>query len=245
MTAVLVIRHEQMDAFRERAEAECLVTLEELLRESFPLDASRLTGDELRAVVRLGMERSRAHGGVATRDMYLFLAVMFMLGSGFDEDPQLPWAQDLFRQGEPIARVHAEALTYLDAVAGEENEHLIKALVRARGLELPLLPQADAPDFESRMLAWLRSVYPTKFEAQGEAATLDVLSLARALAAQHALPGSGTALLALLAFLLGTSFDRDPLHPWIQSVLDRPADDGDKVEELLRRGVAFANLALR
>src|SRR5204862_3953829 len=91
--AVLVIRNAQMDTFRDSREAECMASLEECLRHSFPFDFARLNSNELRTVIRLGMERSRSHGGRTTRDMYLYLTVMFMLGCYFVEDPKLAWVQ--------------------------------------------------------------------------------------------------------------------------------------------------------
>ena len=241
--AVLVIRNAQMDALRDSREAECIAGLELCLRESFPRDVARLRSEELHTVVRLGMERSRSHGGVTAQDMYLYLALMFMLGSYFDEDPQLAWAQELLARGRSIEALHAQTLHYLNDVAGRENEHLIKALARIRKLDLPMFPDAGAPDFESRMLASLRAVYPTKFDAQSEAANQELVHLGRSLAARHSMPGAGAALMAGMAFLLGASFDRDPLHPWIQDALHEPGGES-RFHDLHRRALEFVEMAL-
>lgn len=233
-----------MDALRDSSEAECVASLEQCLRQSFPLDIARLSGNELRTVVRLGMDRSRSHGGLTTRDMYLYLTMMFMLGCYFDEDPQFAWAQEILSHHEPIPELHAQTLRYLDLVAGKENEHLIKALARVRRLELPLLPDANAADFEPQMLKLLRSIYPTKFDAQSETANHELVNLGKSLAVQHSMPVAAAALLAGLAFMLGASFDRDPLHPWIQTVLRHPGGES-KVEELHRRTLDFVEIVLR
>jgi hypothetical protein len=129
-------------------------------------------------------------------------------------------------------------------VAGRENEHLIKALTRVRRIELSLLPDASVPDFERRMLAILHGIYPTKFDAQSEAANQEQLNLGRSLAVRHSMPGAGAALMAGLAFMLGASFDRDPLHPWIETALQKPGGDS-KVQELYRRTLEFVEFALR
>src|SRR5690348_16834926 len=107
-----------MDALRDSREAECMAALELCLRESFPRDVARLSSDELHNVVRLGMERSRSHGGVTAQDMYLYLTLMFMLGCYFDEDPQLAWAQELLASGGSIEALHTQTLHYLNDVAG-------------------------------------------------------------------------------------------------------------------------------
>lgn len=42
--------------------------------------------------MRYGLQRAESRNLQTERDAYLYLALMFMLGSLFDEDPQLPWA---------------------------------------------------------------------------------------------------------------------------------------------------------
>jgi hypothetical protein len=187
------------------------------------------------------MERSRSHA-VTAQDMYLYLTSMFMLGCYFDEDSQLAWAQESLSRGEPIEKLHTQTLRYLNDVAGRENEHLIKALARVRRLELPLLPDASAADFEPRMPAFLRAIYPTKFDAQSETANHALVNLGMSLAGRHSMPGAGAALMAGLAFLLGASFDRDPVHPWIQTALQGPGGES-KVQELHRRALELWRLA--
>jgi hypothetical protein len=54
-----------------------MVRVEECLRQSFPRDLARLSGDGLRVIV-----------------MYLYLTMMFMLGCCFNEDPQSAWVQE-------------------------------------------------------------------------------------------------------------------------------------------------------
>jgi len=232
-----------MEALRDSRGMESVVKLEGCLRQSFPRDLARLSGGDLRAVVRLGMERSRSHGGGTDRDMYLYLTMMFMLGCHFDEDPQLEWVQDLLARNAPIVELHAKTLGYLNVVAGKENEHLIKALARIRKLELRSLPDANAADFETQVLSLLSSLYPTKFEAQSEKANRELVNLGRSLAGRYSMPGAGAALLSGLAFLLGAGFDRDAVHPWIGTVLERPGGES-KVEELYRRSLEFVEIAL-
>jgi hypothetical protein len=233
-----------MNALRVQREEECIRALDRCLRESFPEDVARLNGKDLRAIVRLGMERSRSHGGVTTQDMYLYLTLMFMLGSYFDEDPQLAWAKGLLGRGLAMSVVHDQAQRYLNSVAGEANEHLIKALVRVGRLDLTRLPNADAEDFEPAIQRLLRSLYPTKYGVQGAEANRELAKLGKARAEKYAMPGAGAAILTTVAFMLGTGFDRDPVHPWLQSALSQPGGEA-KVSEVFRRCVEFSALALR
>jgi len=241
---MLTIRMPQMDAFRESRESECIARLEQSLRLSFPRDVARLNEEQLRSQVILGMERSRAHGHRLERDIFLYLTLMFMLGAYFDEDPQLPFARQLLSLGAPMAHLHSETLSYLDRVAGKENEHLIKALVSVRRLELADLPDAGDADFEEHLLRLLQATYATKFEAQSREASQAVVELGKSLAKRYSMPGEGAALLAGFAFMTGSGFDRDLVLPWIHESLQEPGGDA-KVQRLHRRAVEFAEISLR
>ena len=50
---------------------------------------------QLGKVVRYGLQRAESRGLRTERGLYLYLALMFMLGSAFDEDPQLAWMPPL------------------------------------------------------------------------------------------------------------------------------------------------------
>src|SRR5690606_1353381 len=168
---VLTLRTEQLEAIRNSRRTESAQRLTALLSGDFPSDAARLGEAGMHAVVRWGMDRSRSHGHSSDRETYLYLTMMFMLGSAFDEDPQLPWAKQLLASGIPTQVLHARALEYLDGVVGEDNGHLVRALVRARSIALEVLPLPDAPEFESRTVALLEEIHPSKFAAQGAGAT--------------------------------------------------------------------------
>ena len=241
---MLAISHAQLDLLRDSRESECIARLEQSLRLSFPRDVARLSEQQLRSHVGLGIKRCRARGYHLECDIYLYITMMFMLGSYFDEDPQLPWAGQLLSLGAPLADLHSEALHYLDRVAGEENEHLIQALLNVRRLELATLPNADTADFEEQLLRLLHTTHPAKFEAQSKEASHAVVELGRSLAERYSMPGGGAALLAGFAFLMGTGFDRDLVHPWIGETLREPGGDA-KVRLLHRRAVEFAEISLR
>jgi hypothetical protein len=241
---VLVIRNAQLDVLRIARERECELRLARLVAQCFPRDAERLGAEGVQALVQLGMARSRQQGHGGERDMAIHLLLMVMLGSHFDEDPQLPWCQALLRGAASLTALHQRALVHLDAVAGEDNGHLVRALVRVQALEPAALPAVAEADFEPRMLQLLASVYPAKFAAQDPQASLQVVRLGARLADSHAMPG-GAALLALLVFFLGTGVDRDPVHPWVQDVLQGPQSGAARTDALLHASLDFVADALR
>ena len=225
-------------------ESECADRLKDLMFDDFPRDAERLGASGVSAVVRLGIAQTRRHRRYTERDMYLYLTMMFMIGSYFDEDPQLPWAKSMLEGDGSLDRLHDRTLDHLDMAAGEENEHVIRALVRARSQELASLPQITAPDFEMQTVKLLEYIYPTKFRIQGHDASVEAVRLAVTRAQQYGMP-SGAPLLAMHALLLGAGFDRDPVHPWIQDILTAPLDGDSKLKALHHKGIEFADSVLQ
>lgn len=241
---MLTINPAQLEVLRDARRDACAARLAAHVRRDFPADATRLGWAGVNDVVDLGMERSELHGLVSERDKYLYLTLMFMCGSYFDEDLQLPWVARMLKQEEPLEKVHQRILELLDEVAGEENQYLIRALIKVQSIALDSVPPADATDFEPRCSALLEAIYPTKFAAREPETTLPMIRYAVGLAEQYELP-NGAGLLAVLAFMLGTGFDKDPVHPWVREVLDSDTLSGrDKVVALHRAGCDFARRAL-
>jgi hypothetical protein len=92
---MLVIRKSQMKVFEQVAVQRFEAGLLDHLRTFFPEQAAALGTAQLGKVVRYGLQRAESRGLRTERGLYLYLALMFMLGSAFDEDPQLAWMPPL------------------------------------------------------------------------------------------------------------------------------------------------------
>ncbi len=120
----LVIRQAQLEAFAAAAEQGFERRLVKLLRQQFPDDCVDLGDDGVTEVVELGIQRAAAHGLQVEGDVCLFVAMMFLFGPEFDEDPALPWAARVLgdarleTSGERIDALWAEAERQLEAMAG-------------------------------------------------------------------------------------------------------------------------------
>src|SRR5438094_179214 len=88
----MIIREDQMRTFAEAAAREFEGRMLERLRTHFPKHEVYLGEPQLRVLVRLAVERAQSHVLMAERSIALYLDLMCVLGSGFDTDPQLPWA---------------------------------------------------------------------------------------------------------------------------------------------------------
>ena len=193
----------------------------------------RALGEEqLREVVREGIRRAEAHGFRSERQVAFYLGLMFQLGSGFDQDPQFPWAEDQLDDpsiGDADARIQAvwsAAMHFLDQSGGTENEHLLAALERIRSFDVATAPAASEPDFERNLGDLLRHFHPEKWDRQGEAATARLIKEGLVLVARHGLEDPGPAVFILCMFVFGSGFDRDPLHPWATDALGDTAGSG-------------------
>ncbi|MEZ5580595.1 MAG: hypothetical protein R3F40_14970 [Candidatus Competibacteraceae bacterium] len=92
---MLVIRKSQVKVFEQVAVQRFEAGLLDHLRTFFPEQAAALGTAQLGKVVRYGLQRAESRGLRTERGLYLYLALMFMLGSAFDEDPQLAWMPPL------------------------------------------------------------------------------------------------------------------------------------------------------
>jgi hypothetical protein len=230
---MLVIRAPQFEAFEKAAISQFERRMLGYLTESFPKQAGLLGPAQMLRVISLGRERAAHYGHETEREIYLYLTLMMMLGSWFDEDPQLAWAAarltDRSTAYAParLNQLHNDTMAYLDRVCGEDNEHLVKALLRIRDFDPASAAGIPAERFEDEMTATLARFFPQKAAHQGESATRAVVRDAAALAGRHAVTGQqNICLLAGLAFMLGSGFHRDPQFPWAQDALapGRPAD---------------------
>ncbi len=241
---MLKIQKQQMAAF----ERESLLELEErvLLQviEAYPIHHRILGVSPLRAAVHLGFERAGVHGFRFDRSLRTYVDLMFMVGSGFDDDPQLPWAAaalaDRASKDEATRAelLFAAARAYLMRVAGHANDHLLGALARARALPLPA-----GPTVEEATPPLLQDLMPTKYEELGPAGVSRLLQRGRAAAARYGITGTrGVTLYVVLMFILGAGFDQEPLAPWASTILNDKAirDEHARADQL--HAAALTNL---
>ncbi|MBI5255921.1 MAG: hypothetical protein HY855_05435 [Burkholderiales bacterium] len=243
---MLIIREAQLAAFRGEATQRFDRRLLAALVHSFPRDHARLGDAPLRALVALGRRRAARHGWRSEQTVYLHLTLMLMLGAGFDTDPQLPWLQQAMAasaQDDPTPRLfalHATVLDQLDAVLGVHNEHLVKALLRWRTLDLAVFESQDAGDRAALIAGVLAEAYPRKAAVLGEAGLRALAEAAAAKAGQQGLHGARAhGLVAVLMFMLGHQCDTDPALPDLAQALATPGPEPLRVQALHRAALVL------
>ena len=247
---MLVIRETQMMAFEKAAIRNFENRMIEHLEEFFPRHCAILGSDQVRKVIRLGLERAEKYGLISERDVHLYVGLMFMLGSYFDCDLQLPWAAKILTDKYILdpnvraSRLYDRAMAYLNGSAGKDNQYLERALRKARELPVSALSRAGEDkqiSFGDYMLKLLYSLFPEKYEAVGDPNVRQLVRQGYQSARGYNLssdPGISTYICLML--MLGSSFDRDPQYPWAEAVLSNASlsDPARKGESLYKSAMA-------
>ena len=92
---MLKIRSEQISVFEIAAVRNFEDRMLAHLKDFAPNHSKILSDDELRVVIRYGMKKAEDHGFTSERSIRIYTELILMLGSSFDTDPQLPWAEEL------------------------------------------------------------------------------------------------------------------------------------------------------
>ncbi len=204
-----------------------------------------LPDEELRLVIRQAIARARTHGFIHRGPVRLYIDLTFFFGKGFDDDPQIPWAEEVLRRDGFTEQMHrAEALyeqcsAYLHEVVGPNGVHARAALQRLVALEdreLSLDRATLVPD----ALGFLQEIYPQKYAFTGREPLERLVSsaVARAQAIHGFTRPRSILMLVVLMFAFGHRCDEDPLYGWIQRTLTGAVPDREAVAQKLERRAA-------
>ncbi len=247
---MLVIRRDQMQEF-ERADAPYFEERTvKRLKSAFPKHAAILGDEGLHAVVKSAIGQAAQYGMRQQGGAGLLADLQLLLGCGFDQDLQLPWASRVLNDSEIASenlraqRLHAAAVTYLDRVCGPDGGFITAAIQRLR--EEPLQVPALLTDYETYARARLQAVWPQKFEYLAEAGTQQLIAHAGGVAQGYGINNpSGRLLILGLVYILGSGFDQDPMVPWAGNIL-RGAGQFDstaaRLSALYRQALEYSKL---
>jgi hypothetical protein len=251
---MLKIRKEQVEVFEQAAVRNFEEQMVQHLKEFAPRHSEIIGESGVRQVIRLGLERAAKYGLTNRGPVRFYIELMFMFGSDFDTDPQLPWAGAPLGAAEPADQMsradqlYNRAMDYFDKVVGPKYEYEVAALRRVSQLRLETLPVLS-PGFPDQAVERLKVLYPQKCEYIGEPRLRLLIQRGIRLAQSYAVSGgAGDALLIGLMFSFGHGCATDPQFPWIKATLDDAtvSDHNERVKRLyskltnyLDRGLAY------
>jgi hypothetical protein len=91
--ALLNIRPEQAEAFRQKSLSEFTAAAIVHLRRDLPEQTAAFSDAQLENRVQGCIPRAKAYGLVTSREVMCFVDVTYLLGENFDSDPDHEWAK--------------------------------------------------------------------------------------------------------------------------------------------------------
>jgi hypothetical protein len=91
----VIIRQQQMDALRDSSVESFRKRMAQHLGILFPGYCKALEAAELRGAIDFSIQKAASHAFRAEMTVCPYIDLMFLLGSGFDTDPQLPRAREI------------------------------------------------------------------------------------------------------------------------------------------------------
>lgn len=171
--------------------------------------------------------QSVAQGFDKEGQVQLMVELGLLFGSGFRDDPQLPWLQSVWSDPSLVYPRHkADALhrrcnVYLNEVYGPDNAHVLSALQALVSTE-GRMARFESGDLDSGLVETLHALHPQKLVCVGQPAMRALIASARAQALRHGMSSPrATGLLLILMSAFGHRCTSDPLYPWIGRTLAR------------------------
>ena len=249
---MLKIRKEQMEVFEQAAIRNFEDEIVEHLKKFSPRHCEVIGDNGVREVIRPGIDRAEKYSLTNRGPVRFYIELMFMFGSDFDTDPQLPWAGKILNdpmavdQMERADQVHKKTTDYLDNVAGPVNAYTLDALReirRAASEDVRFSGQA----FENGMLSQMKRIYPQKCNYVGDVPLRMLIQRGIELATTCSVTTTrGVALFVVLMFALGHGFSDDPLFPWASRTLKDPkiVDPDKRAQRLEAKAIAYLDRVL-
>jgi len=244
---MLEIRKEQMDVFGKIAAKRFEDQMVAYIEKSFPKAYIALKEDRVREIVRYEWEKAKGYGLKSERGVKLYISLTFLLGSGFDTDFQLPWAEKILKD-ETISdesvkcdNLYEESMNYYYIVAGADGENIDEALRRIQseridGLSASRVVSEDMfRDFDLQLKMRLKRIFPEKYEYLGEEGITRLIQSGIESAKKYNMTTErGIFVYLVMMFILGSGFDTDLKYYWIKEILtdEEITDQSQRVDKL-------------
>jgi hypothetical protein len=250
---MLVIRKEQLNALGRIPLGEFELQLVSHFARFYPRECRLAGNSQVRQLVGMGIQRALQHGYTSQREASLYINLMIILGCDFDRDPQIPWAarqlddKRILGKFRRIQGVHSSVVRYLEKTVGDNNQHIVKSMIRLRDYRLEDAPNSSGSRLAGDLSALLARFWGEKSSYQGEEAMRKLIAHAMSSARTFGISsGRGLTVYTTLMFMLGSGFASDPMYPWAGRVLsdDKLPDESARVNALHREAISYLNQSL-
>lgn len=250
----MLIRAAQIKVFEDAAFDEFVAELCRHCKEYSPDLINTLSDEQLDEAVRKGIDRAKIYGFTNRGPIRFFIEMMIAFGSGFDSDPQYPWAAETLAKHEDAEQMALSdelfqaAIPAFGKVFGEDALHSNNAL-KAMLDRLKSGIEFKRENFKQDMLRLLKEIHPIKSKEVGDDNLMKLIrdGIARGNDRYGFKNARSMALMVLMKFALGHNFDTDPFHPWISSTMKREVKESpdELAQELERRALPWFEAVLK
>jgi len=199
----------------------------------------------IRQTIRVAFARAGKYGFDTQRNVCQYLNIMLILGSGFDQDPQYPWAEAMLKDtkvSDPTKKIDGisdKTLEVFGHISGAHHKHLNKALLNFCNNSKELFDRiqqsrlSDAPSI-------LEEIFPRKAEIVGGESLQLLLNQASEKSKTYGITlDQNTLVLLVFMFLSGAGFDKDPQFPWASEILaDQSLNQDQKIKAIWEQAVS-------
>lgn len=239
---MLTIRSEQMKVFERNAHERFEVALVKHLEIYFPGQCRLLGMDSVRSTMRFGVLCAAQYQFHSEREVFLYLALMFLFGSSFDEDRRLSWTRPFLQVSpapggfETVRALYQAGTRYLNRTIGPSRTGYKKLLLRLRKLDVNAATEQLGSDQERGMTDVLRRLHPLKAAELSDNGLRGLVGATLAEAEKARISGPlGILTHLILTFILGSGYAGDPQFPWASAVWnDGKLSPDERADVLLR-----------
>jgi hypothetical protein len=248
---MLVIRQEQLEAFRNQALANFEDEMVAHGTQFSPRLCALLGDKQTRVAVRRALMRAGSFGFTNRGPLRLFTELAFLFGSGFYNDPQYPWAAQILKspddQMHRAQQLYDRTIDYQEKVSGvnavNTRTDLQNVSIFARGSVT-----FSADSFLRAMLQAMAQIFPEKAAYVGEEALGTLTREGSAVARRYQIPNlRGEVLIIAMMFSFGHACADDPLYEWISRTLkdDRIVGPAARAARLERKALTWLDHVLQ
>ena len=230
----VIIRRDQVRAFENAGAVAFEDRVIARLAQHFPKHHAILGERNLRALIQLGWKAAEVHKFSSERNVTRYIELMCLLGSGFADDPQMPWAARMLREPTPVSEdarmdqlydrawdyIRHVAADYRDLVEGGASSRFVAAVSEIRHCPTTNLDSSGAKQLEADLTLRLEAIFPAKCKYIGRDCVAALIRRAVETAHRYGITSvRGVVLFAVLMFVVGSGFHADPQLPWASRVL--------------------------
>jgi len=221
---VLIIKNEQIHIFDKYAILKFQIDLVQRFQSIFSSQCHYLGDKQLFKIISYGYDKAIKYGFEMKNQIFLYICLMFKIGSNFDKDIQFEWLSEILMNKDDtdsstrMNLLYESVMKYLSVISGENDIYSNSALLK-------LLNEYDfinskAFNSDKDILEMLNYVYPQKYNYFEMETLKRIIEVYRETAHTYDIQDAKSkAILTLYMFLLGDNFFTDPQFPWAMKTI--------------------------